>query len=186
MLNNVICIEGLDFLGKTTLVRGLINALGYHQIIHFDKPRPLQYYVEGSPKESPLFLYQRDSFINSMHLANSGAKIIFDRWHIGEAVWAPAFRGYDGNYVFDIERDYLTAPATLILLVEDFRYSNHFSDDGESLNCESEREEIQNRFIAAMSKSHISDKRIVCVTDVSTGSFRDKNDILNEVLNANR
>ena len=119
-----------------------------------------------------------------MKLAQSGARIIFDRWHLGEAVYAPLYRKYDGNYVFDIEQRYDMGEChmvRLILLTEDFDASQHFVSDGDSFD-DSKREQEQNRFIAAFNKSSIPDKRIICVTDPTTGNFRPAEDILKEAL----
>lgn len=185
---NVIAVEGLDRLGKTTLVDGLRQKLGYHEVIHFSKPQRLEYYEE-TPRPSdvpvqmaPIWAYQYDSFVNSMVLASSGAKVIFDRWHIGEAVWSPMFRGFSGDYVFNIEKMHLQVPARLILLIEDFAIARHFVDDGESLGTVQQREEIQKRFIDAVDRSSIKDKRIICVTDPGLGGFKPKEQILTEAL----
>ena len=192
---NVYAIEGLDRLGKSTLVQGIRNKLGYYEVIHFGKPQLLDAYKntyrasydgEQIPKNSvTAFEYQRASFLNSMLLARSGARIIFDRWHLGEAVYSPMYRGYDGNYVFDQEISTgvnLRNDIRLILLTEDFEYAKHFIDDGESLGPVEKREEEQNRFIEAFERSTIRDKRIVCVTDPALGGFKRKEWILDEVI----
>ncbi len=185
---SVIAVEGLDRLGKTTLVDGLRQKLGYHEVIHFSKPQTLEYYRDvPRPSDVPvnmahIWAYQHDSFVNSMQLANSGANIIFDRWHIGEAVWSPMFRGFSGDYVFNIEKNFLKVPVRLILLIEDFAIARHFVDDGESLGTVEQREEIQKRFIEAVDRSSIKDKRIICVTDPGVGGFKPREQILAEAL----
>lgn len=190
----VYAIEGLDRLGKSTLVEGIQRELGFFQVIHFGKPQRLEKYKNALMPEDiahdrdlcypELFHYQQASFRNSMKLAKSGARIIFDRWHLGEAVYAPLYRKYDGNYVFDLEKRYdvdQESMVRLILLTEDFDASKHFVSDGDSFD-DTKREQEQNRFIAAFNKSIITDKRIICVTDPSTGNFRPAEDILKEAL----
>lgn len=190
----VYAIEGLDRLGKSTLVEGIQRELGFFQIIHFGKPQRLEKYQGALMPENlaydkdvcdpQLFHYQRECFRNSMKLVQSGARIIFDRWHLGEAVYAPMYRKYDGNYVFDLEKRYDLDEGRhvrLILLTEDFVSSQHFESDGMSFD-DSKREDEQNRFIASFNKSVIQDKRIICVTDPKTGRFRDADDILKEAL----
>jgi thymidylate kinase len=176
--HTVYAVEGIDRLGKSTLIDSIMQRLGYYEVIHFAKPKQLDYY-RGS-----LEIYQRESFINSMVLASSGARIIFDRWHLGEAVYAPLYRGYSGDYVFELEshHDIDLADVRLILLTEDFDYGRHFVDDGESLGAIENREKEQALFLAAFEKSHIKDKRVISVTDPGLGGFKPKDWILAEAL----
>jgi thymidylate kinase len=184
-------IEGLDRLGKSTLIDGIRQALGYYEVIHFSKPQKLAAYayaqsVQGVPPGGQqVWHYQHEGFLNSMLLANSGARIIFDRWHLGEAVYSPMYRFYNGDYVFDLEKNAcvdLNPNIRLILLTEDFQIARHFVDDGESLGAVEQREEEQDRFLVAFHKSNIVDKRIVCVTDPGLGGFKPKDWILAEAL----
>jgi thymidylate kinase len=183
MAKTVYAIEGLDRLGKSTLIEGICNRLGYYEVIHFSKPQNLDIYQHafGIP---PLSVYQQESFRNSMLIAKSGARVIFDRWHLGECVYAPMYRKYSGDYVFDLEKsfDMDTVDVRLILLVEDFGVARHFVDDGESLGAVEKREEEQHRFVAAFNKSIIPDKRIICVTDLGLGGFKPKEWIIDEAL----
>ncbi len=173
-------IEGLDFLGKSSLVSGIQHKRGFHATMHFSKPIALDCY-NGSLRE-----YQERSF-RAMFSILRDAKhtpFIFDRAHLGECVYAPLYRNYSGDYVFDLEKAFemdQNFSARLILLTEDFKVSNHFADDGESFDI-NKREQEQNLFMAAFEKSIVRDKRIICVTDPSTGNFRNKEDILLEAL----
>lgn len=196
----VFAIEGLDRLGKSTLIEGIRNKLGYYEVIHFSKPQLLDVYKDVSgvhfygdkiiphtvPTESAqAFHYQRAGFLNSMLLAKSGARIIFDRWHLGEVVYSPMYRNYGGDYVFQQELDTGLAEnvnVRLILLIEDFQLSRHSIDDGQGLGPWEKRKEEQHRFLKAFEKSNIIDKRIICVTSSGTGGFRAKEDILAEAL----
>lgn len=203
-MNNVYVIEGIDALGKSTVVDGLKQKLGFFQVLHFQKPEKLQFY-EGAGRfwleEHPEFAscgksndkyieneqyrqYQKASFRNSMIMATSGARLIYDRWHLGECVYAPLYRGYSGDYVFDLEkRLHLNCKGNvrLILLTEDFSVAKHFVDDGESFDI-SKREQEQEMFIEAFNKSCIPNKRIICVTDKATGGFRHKEQILLDAI----
>lgn len=184
-------IEGLDRLGKSTLIKGIRDELGYYEVIHFSKPEELSIYKQLSANEGEenrlrsLYMYQAAGFRNMMHLLIGNAKIIFDRGHLGEAVYSPMYRSYSGDYVFELEREYCIdqePSLKLILLIEDFRVAKHFVDDGESLGPREKRAEEQVRFIEAYTKSCIQDKKIICVTDEVTGGFRSKHDILREAL----
>lgn len=177
-------IEGLDRLGKSTLIEGIRNALGYHEVIHFGRPARLTFYEENH-LDNPIFAYQKDGFKNLMDLLNSPAKLIFDRAHLGEDVYAPIYRKYSGDYVFDLEKAYDVSSLSdvrLILLTEDFSKSGHFVDDGLSLGSEDMRMAEQRLFLNAYDKSVIADKRIICVTDQVTGGWKDKMLILEEAL----
>jgi len=192
-MKKVFGIEGLDRLGKSTLIDGILNRLGFHQVIHFAKPQKLDVYVKAASRVpasvteayAPAYLYQQASFYNSMKLATSGAHVIFDRWHIGEVVYSPMYRKYSGDYVYNLE---LQAgldtynKVRLILLTENFETAKHFIDDGQSLGPIEKRAEEQERFLEAFNRSNIPDKRIICVTNPTTGGFRDKDDILEEAL----
>ena len=189
---NKYLIEGLDRLGKDTLISGIQHKRGYHQVIHFSKPEIVEFYKPVrtdldaiAVKREMLYGYQRASFINLFNMLTAHhAKFICNRAHLGEAVYSNLYRGYDGNYVFELEASagVHDNPCTrLILLTEDFAVSKHFVDDGESFDI-TKREQEQEMFIAAFEKSMIRDRRLVCATDRGTGGIRRKDDILAEVL----
>lgn len=194
---NVFAIEGIDALGKSTLINNIKNSCGFYQVIHFSKPEILDVHYlnmfrpgteeDARARRDALYTYQAASFNNSMLLATSGARLIFDRWHLGEDVYAPMYRKYDGSHVFDLEKRHELQNKNrirLILLTENFELSNHFQDDGLSLGSASRenRAAEQERFLGAFNRSIIKDKRIICVTDPRTGKFRDQYEILQEAL----
>lgn len=189
MAKNIYIIEGLDRLGKTTLIKNIKNALGYYEVIHFGKPELLDAYFNAryEGEEQILrqkYLYQYNTFLNSMKLVSSNSRLIFDRSWLGEAVYSNLYRGYDGNYVFDLEKEYNLYRKDyirLILLTEDFKHSKHFKDDGLSFDP-MKRQEEQQMFIDAFGKSEICDKIIINVTDINTGVFRNERDILMEAI----
>jgi hypothetical protein len=45
----------------------------------------------------------------TLNLANSTRNIILNRAHLGEYVYSPIYRGYEGNWVFDLEESFLNA-----------------------------------------------------------------------------
>ena len=180
-------IDGLDRLGKSTVIQGIQDKLGFFQVIHYEKPKLLKCFDELSKKIGvpPLKMYQEESFSEMFAILNSSASVILDRAHIGECVYAPLYRNYSGDYIFALEKMFSMERNTqvrMILLTEDFASSKHFDDDGKSLGTADKREEEQKLFIEAFEKSIIPNKKIICVTDKVTGKFRSKEDILNEVL----
>lgn len=200
-MKEIYIIEGLDRLGKSTLIKNIQHRYGFFQVIHFGKPEILdKYRIEASvatPGEitgtsfysEQLYRYQKDSFKNMFRMMSTnvvGTKIIFDRAHLGETVYAPLYRGYSGEYVFDLERMYamdISHNVRMILLTEDFSVSKHFVEDGQSFDP-TKRQEEQEKFISAFKQSIIPDKRIVCVTDPSTGQFKEQQEILEEATGA--
>jgi hypothetical protein len=193
---NKYLIEGLDRLGKDTLIDGILHKRGYHEVLHFSKPKVLSCYLGGpyhrqnlNETEERMYAlreYQERSFRNLFTMLSSApyAHMICNRAHLGENVYAPLYRGYDGAYVFELERAFRlheVGSIRLILLTEDFSVSSHFVDDGESFDI-TKREKEQELFMAAFESSIIRDKRVVCVTDRGVGGFRRKEDIIAEAL----
>jgi hypothetical protein len=177
-------LEGIDRVGKDTLIDGLQNRWGYFQVLHFVKPKRLDCYLNGI--KSPDRQYQEESFRNLFRLLGApGARIICNRTHLGEFVYAPLYRGYSGEYVFDVEEEcaaHELHDARLILLIEDFQKSRHFVDDGQSLGKPDKRKSEQEGLIAAFERSRVTDKRTICVTDANTGAFKDARTILEEAV----
>lgn len=184
---NHFLLEGLDRLGKDTLLGGIQHRCGYHQVLHYSKPLTLECYLETPPSSLALRRYQEASFRTMFQLLSGvpAAKIICNRAHLGECVYAPLYRKYPGEYVFELEREFKAdqlSQARLVLLIEDFSVSRHFVDDGQSLGGKNKRQEEQQLFQNAFDASIFPDKRIICVTDRETGGFRSPDSILKEVL----
>lgn len=183
---NHFLLEGIDRVGKDTLIGEIQRRHGYHLVLHYTKPLRLDCYTLRSDR-SALQLYQEASFRNLFQLLRDApnAKIICNRAHLGECVYAPLYRGYSGEYVFEIEREFQAHEllhTRLILLTEDFDVSTHFVDDQKSLGSPQKRREEQMMFLQAFNASTLTDKRIVCVTDPNTGRFKSHDSILGEVL----
>jgi thymidylate kinase len=187
---NKFIVEGVDRLGKGTLIDGIQHRLGYHTVIHFEKPKLLDVYdglasAATSDLQNTLQIYQKKSFINMFDLLWSDAKIIFDRSHLGEYVYGPMYRGYNADYIFELEetngaKNLLN--TKLILLTEDFTVSQHFVDDGKSLGSIDARQREQDLFMQAFELSEFENKKIICVTDPETGMFKSKDAVLDMVL----
>lgn len=193
-MNYSYIIEGLDRLGKSTLIEGIQQVEGFHTVIHYAKPKLLDFYVKQAQAEpdedmktveTANFMYQHDGFVSMFELLDSEVPLIFDRGHLGEAVYAPMYRNYNGDYVFNMEISFSCEKRTdvcLILLVEDFATSKHFVDDGQSLGTADKRQAEQDKFLTAFHRSIFPNKKVICVTDPITGAFRSKDEILKEAL----
>lgn len=189
MIEHVI-VEGIDRLGKDTLIRGILDRFGFFQVLHYQKPLLLKKYVmEASihtvlAKETALRRYQIDSFMAMFEMMRnpSGPSFICNRAHLGEMVYAQRYRGYEGEYVFDIEDYHIDVLPNILLVV---LYTSNFSfisDDGQSLDV-AQREEEQKDFLKAANRSKIPNKLLIDVHD-GKGSFLPSEDILDAVCNA--
>jgi hypothetical protein len=169
-------VDGIDRLGKSTLIKNLQDELGYHLVVHYDKPKRLKVYEHFGSEA--LFTYQYEAYKTMFNMINCGLPVIFDRAHLGEMVYAPMYRGYDGDYVLDIEKEVNTRGTRLVLLTtSDFSF---LKDDGLSFDF-SKKEAEQALFIQAFHKSSIADKLIVDVSN-GKGSYKTPDQILAEVL----
>lgn len=169
-------IEGVDRMGKSTLIKGLLDTLGYHLVVHYDKPKLLKHYQ--SMTDEPLKAYQVSLYNQMFKMIDRGDRVIFDRGHLGEMVYAPMYRRYNTDYVLETERDFDTSSARLILLTtSDFSF---IQDDGLSIDF-SKKEQEQDLFIHAFRRSQIQDKILVDVSN-GKGGYREAESILAEVL----
>lgn len=92
MKNKIIFISGIDCSGKSTLAKTLSKKLNC-KIVHFDKP---------ANKEIGKKQYY--SFLEN----NKEEIVICDRFHEGEVVYAPLYRGYNSyDYLTDFEEKLL-------------------------------------------------------------------------------
>lgn len=172
---NQFIIEGVDRMGKSTLIQGIQEELGYHLQIHYEKPKKLKAYENS---DSPLLNYMVELYRGMFELIDADHKVIFDRGHLGEVVYAPLYRKYSGLYVYDMEKWSHTKNARLILLTtSDFSF---IQDDGLSLDF-SKKEEEQDAFISAFRMSNIEDKILIDVSN-GQGGYRSAESILAEVL----
>lgn len=85
----IIHLSGMDCTLKTTLCKLLSESLNCN-IVHFDKPKDM---LDGKN--------QYFSFINDNNYIDKN--IICDRFHDGEHVYAPLYRGYESTYIEEFE-----------------------------------------------------------------------------------
>lgn len=181
MLPSKFLIDGVDRLGKSTLTESLMNDIGYFLKIHYDKPKALQA-LGGDRGE-----YQRQCNVNMFELLRTYVPIIFDRTHLGEMVYAPLYRGYNGDYVLDMEKSLInvksfTYQEDILLILLTTSNFDIVTDDGQSFDF-SKKEDEQEMFKAAFNKSNFT-KIMIDVHD-GNGGYKSKQQILSEVLNKN-
>lgn len=192
MISHII-VEGVDRLGKDTLIRGIQDANGFYQVLHYQKPLLLKKFVteaidhgltgQQEIKAYAFKAYQQTSFRSMFWMMkNTHPRIICNRAHLGEAVYAKRYRGYDGDYVFNLEQQFQfpDSPLEKTLLV--LLYTNDFTfieDDGQSFDV-TKREEEQHDFVKAFDMSLMPHKMMINVN--AGGHFKDRSEVLQQVL----
>jgi thymidylate kinase len=114
----IVILEGMDRCGKDTQANAIINhyvGCSFHQI-HYSKTPKL------TPQASLAYanrLYHGMFKLADMAL-ESDLSLIINRSHLGENVYGH-YRGYDGAYVFELEREYghLMNDIYLFVLVDE-------------------------------------------------------------------
>ena len=158
-----------DNVGKGTLITNIKNhfsnftlhQLHYSNVKHNTKERTIQYSTK---------LY-REMFQLMVEVSkNNKTGVICDRSHLGEMAYGPLYRGYSGEYVLDIEKEYhnylpIWDNLSLITLID--KPENVLArDDGLSfsINLDKKTQEID-LFIKAHKQSTIKNKLLL---DIST------------------
>ncbi len=198
-------IDGIDRLGKSTLIKRIQDEYGYHLVIHYDKPPVLQKNMETalilrsipdclngrdqelshlSNEDLARYLYQEHTNLFMFELLQTNTPIIFDRTHLGETVYAPLYRKYSGDYVFKMEYNFIKASkktqddVRLILLTSS--NTDMLVDDGLSFDPAKKGEE-QKMFIDAFNKSQIKNKVLVDVHD-GNGGYKSYDQVFKEAM----
>lgn len=186
-----IVIEGLDRLGKDTLIKGLCEYYHYDNITlrHFSKP----------PKDvdDPWF-FQKHAFLNEGHLVLNLQEtdnnpnqyyetiIIWNRGIHGEYCFGTLYRNLDKllikNFILNYENIFLSHQNTYLI---NLYASPHFCathEDGKSLGTKIEDKKNQlDLFEEVFDISTITNKIRIPVEEGNM--FRPKEDILNDVIN---
>lgn len=176
-------IDGIDRLGKSSLAQSILNELGYHLMVHYDKPKVLNYYSTNEFMDAKQE-YQRNCNLHMFQLLETKIPLIVDRTHLGEMVYAPLYRGYSGDYVYELEKQLISTKLfshkqdiKLILLTTS--NLDMLTDDGQSFDFNKKGDE-QEKFKEAFGRSNLN-KVMIDVHD-GQGNYRSYKDILEEAL----
>jgi thymidylate kinase len=180
-MSKFIIIEGTDNVGKDTqqnLIIEKLNDLVFHKI-HYSS-LPFKTDVEKHVTYSST-MYD-DMFKLMLSVKEKNINIIFNRSHLGESVYSPLYRNYSGDYVFDIEKNYvdeLRNELYLITLTND-PHTIWNRDDGKSFykNEEGIRAEVEG-FTRAHRLSKIKNKLML---NVGTASADEISNIIIDFL----
>lgn len=161
-MSKLIIIEGCDNTGKDTQQNLIIKELKnlVFQKMHYSS-LPFNESDDHIKYSSKLY---DDMFKLMLYAKDNDTNIIFNRSHLGETVYSPFYRGYSGDYVFDIESKYvndLKDNLYLITLVNDPKIILS-RDDGKSYyqNVKDIEKEVS-QFKRAHRKSKITNKLLI-------------------------
>lgn len=156
-------IEGLDNVGKGTQIRNILGILAPTKPTHI-----IHYSAIPGMNGEDAYEYSVGLYHNMFRLLSRNyekSHFILDRSHLGESVYAPKYRGYNGDYVFDIESQYTIEEfwkeIKLITFVD--KAENLIArDDGlsHSININDKNDEIK-AFKRAHEMSLIEDKILI-------------------------
>lgn len=198
-------IDGIDRLGKSSLIKRIQDEFGYHLVIHYDKPKILhnnmfmakciktsageddfdESYFSLSEEDMARRFYQEDTNLNMFKLLQTDIPLILDRTHLGEMVYAPLYRKYSGDYVYKMEQELISAKPysyetdiRLILLTSS--NTDMLVDDGLGFDPTKKNEE-QDMFIKAFNRSALKNKVIVDVHNGS-GGYKSYEEVFQEAI----
>ena len=186
-MSKFIILEGPDRVGKDTQQDLIIKNMSeyvFHKLHYSSLPfkDDIEKHTTYSKElyESMFLLMMKSKLV--FKNGDSDINLIFNRSHLGETVYSPLYRGYSGDYVFDIEKKYTKAlreDLYLITLVND-PHTILKRDDGKSFygNEEEVKAEVDG-FKRAHRKSTIKNKLLV---NVGTMSAIEVSNILIEFL----
>jgi hypothetical protein len=168
-MSKFIIIEGTDNTGKDTQQNLIIKNLKdkvFHKVHYSSLPfkDDVEMHTSYSKK-----MYE-DMFKMMVLCKDQDINIIFNRSHLGESIYSPLYRGYSGDYVFDIEKGFvntLRENLYLITLTND-PHTIWSRDDGKSFykNEEGIKAEVDG-FIRAHRLSKIKNKLLLNVGTMS-------------------
>ena len=163
-MQKFVIFEGLDRCGKDTQI-GLLQKKFYPEIWHTFHYSKIPFDEIPQHKEYSKALYE-DMFSMMVDNSNHSRNLIFNRSHLGESVYAPLYRGYGGDYIFDIEKKFtesgtLDKSLYLITLVNDPEILIK-RDDGDGFTKDAAGIQVEKeKFERAHRKTSIKNKLLI-------------------------
>lgn len=158
----LLIIEGMDRCGKSYLVEHLRKR-------YFTSPNILVHHSSSPPKVEnqnawELNHYESLFMASKMLVDDSFYEVIFDRFHLGAAVYGEKYRGANPADIYELDFKYLhNYPEAALILLTDDPEAIAARDDGDSLEKSlQEYNETMSAFIEAyivsscMNKLHIN------------------------------
>ena len=160
----LIIIEGLDNVGKDTLINSLLKKYNRSKMVHWGFPLGATNEEKTDYQKTSFDYYMKDySFQN---LSNGLDILIWNRSHIGECVYGPIYRESDPEWIYEMEKAYLLKDNVYLVYLHgdiEFLLKN---DDGESFTTDlKKKRREQKAFEKAINKSQIINKLNIKVND---------------------
>lgn len=161
--NKYIILEGPDNCGKSTqasLIIKNLDHLTFHKLHYSSLP------FDSDQSRYYSSIMYRQMFAMMEKLKFTKTNLIFDRSHLGESVYSDLYRGYSGDYVFDIENGYVNSLKNHLYLITLINNHNIIADrdDGKSTYSNTDDIETEVRsFMESHKKSNINNKLLVDV-----------------------
>lgn len=162
-MGKLLVVEGLDRCGKSTLVKSLKTKILNPRIVTLSSSSP-----PIGVDDSWSIQHYSSLFENIATLVETGFMVIFDRFHIGETVYGPVYRGSNTGYIWELEEALISAigESAYLLLLTDEGKNIAKRDDGLSLESSaSEYDKIGSKFKISYDKSVIPNKLQLNITD---------------------
>lgn len=161
----LVFIDGQDRCGKDTLIEKLRTQITNPKLTvqHEAKPPKGVDAEEWSRAHYQYMLstaYQR-------YIYNESA--IYNRTHLGETIWGPKYRGYNADFIFDLERNYLrSCQECFLILLTDSAERLMARDDGKSFySSAGDLDWERNAFQSAFDHSCITNKLHIKLDEVA-------------------
>lgn len=179
--------EGMDNCLKDTLIQLFRSTLPPQtQILKYNSP---------PARVSNVELWQKAHFedmfdLLKINLNHSSRNLILNRAHLGEYVYSPIYRGYEGEWIFDLEKSFFDSsnfPQSNIKLFVFYDSDNsklRMREDGNSFsdNDDGNINTERIRFLNAFQKSLISRKKLFDLSDYISDFKNDPNRIDVELI----
>lgn len=162
----IFIFEGPDRVGKDTQIKLLkcqFPGLFFHEL-HYTAD------IVKNIKDSDISLQYSKKYYNKMFglITNSDENFILNRSHIGEFVYGPMYRNYNGEYVFEFEKKYNLQNRKdiylIVLIDEPINLINREDGKSHSKNLESKTIEIY-KFKLAYDLSCIKHKILININN---------------------
>lgn len=186
-----IIVEGLDRVGKNTLIKGICDFYEYDNVHvrHCGKPPrsvqdPFKWQMFAFMKEGKLSQALRDMELNEYGYFDN--KLIFNRYYPGEYVYGIMYRGYTEEFISEkiriFESQFVDLDTTyLITLIADPDFLMRMEDGKSFATSVGQKEKEVKLFKEVHNLSSIRNKMLISVDE--NGGFLPKEKILNGVLN---
>lgn len=174
--------EGMDNCLKDTLIQLLRSYLPPQtQILKFSNP-PKNI---DKPEEWQKAHFKDMFDLIELSLSNSSRSMILNRAHLGEYVYSPIYRDYEGDWIFNLEESFLNASndhinkVKLIVLYDSNNFQLYTREDGKSLsNSVYKKMDLErDRFIKAFDKSKIPSKQSFDLSNYTLKKYDKPNQI---------